>query len=506
MEKVIDIGARREVFWDDYLIDTRYSTAPSMLHHPVRKEVVMKCDRPWEGDCCYFFNILKDDDCYRMYYEARNTPEIYPGPTPGVERQRMRLCYAESKDGLHWEKPSLGICTFEGSTDNNIIWDMDKDDWHDPMVWGDAIYVVKDPNPACPPEERYKGIHVCHRKSGNTLKCLVSGDGIHFRSGWYIMVYKNYFDSLNTFLYDEDTGKYICYFRGWHTSGDPDAKEGATSSKDSIRDIRRMESTDFRNWSEPQLLDFGEDAPDFQLYINNIQKYPRAPHILVGFPARYPDRRVWTDNYDQLCGRENRLDRMEKTIPRYGLTATDALFMFSRDTLRFERPNEAFLRPEPECDWSWVYGDCFAAAGLMELPSDLPGADPELSMLVTHRRWLPDPEGVYLYRHVIRMDGFISRHAGFRPEILVTKPFLFSGDTLRMNFETSAAGYMKVELLDKNAHPIEGYTSCEIFGNSIDRRIGFDRALGELAGQPVRIKITMSDADVYSFQFTGEGA
>ena len=33
------------------------------------------------------------------------------------------VCYAESKDGLHWEKPSLGICEYNGSTDNNIILD-----------------------------------------------------------------------------------------------------------------------------------------------------------------------------------------------------------------------------------------------------------------------------------------------------------------------------------------------------------------------------------------------
>ena len=77
MERVFDIGTRREVFWDDYLVDLRYTTAERILHHPVRKEVVMKCSEAWEGDCCYFFNVLKDDDRYRMYYEARNTPEIY---------------------------------------------------------------------------------------------------------------------------------------------------------------------------------------------------------------------------------------------------------------------------------------------------------------------------------------------------------------------------------------------------------------------------------------------
>lgn len=509
MERVFDIGTHREVFWDDYLVDLRYTTAERILHHPVRKEVVMKCSEAWEGDCCYFFNVLKDDDRYRMYYEARNTPEIYAEETPDADRNLFRLCYAESRDGLHWVKPSLGICTFDGSTDNNIIWDADKDDWHDPTAWGESIFVMKDTNPACPPEERYKGIHGVFRHNNkkvteHTLKCLVSADGIHFRFGWYIYAHDRFFDSLNTVLYDETEGKYICYFRGWHTSGDLKNNAGISAGKDSTRDIRRMESPDFKNWSDPKIIEFGEDAPDFHLYINNIQKYPRAPHLLVGFPARYPERTVWTDNYDQLCGRTNRLDRMKKTVPRYGYTVTDAMFMFSRDSVHFERPSEAFLRPEPECDWSWVYGDCFAAAGLMELPSDLPGADPELSFLVTHRRWFPEKEGVYLVRHVIRSDGFISRHAGFDSKLLVTKPFLFKGDTLRINFETSAAGYLKVEILDKTGRLIEGYESCEIFGNSIDRKVGFNRKIKDLEGKPIRLRIVMSDADVYSFCFTEE--
>ena len=243
MERVFDIGTRREVFWDDYLVDLRYTTAERILHHPVRKEVVMKCSEAWEGDCCYFFNVLKDDDRYRMYYEARNTPEIYAEETPDADRNLFRLCYAESQDGLHWVKPSLGICTFDGSTDNNIIWDADKDDWHDPTAWGESIFVMKDTNPACPPEERYKGIHGVFRHNNkkvteHTLKCLVSADGIHFRFGWYIYAHDRFFDSLNTVLYDETEGKYICYFRGWHTSGDLENNAGISAAKDSTRDIR----------------------------------------------------------------------------------------------------------------------------------------------------------------------------------------------------------------------------------------------------------------------------
>ena len=264
-----------------------------------------------------------------------------------------------------------------------------------------------------------------------------------------------------------------------------------------------MESTDFRNWTEPELIDYGEGAPDFHMYINNIQRYPRAPHILVGFPARYTDRYVWTDNYEQLGGKEDRLARM-KIQKRFGFSVTDSMFMFSRDGLHFQRENEAFIRPEPESDWTWVYGEGYMTDGLLEVPSDLPGAAPELSFLVSHKVWIPDGTGATLYRYAIRMDGFIGRYAGYKPETLVTKPFLFEGDTLRINFETSAGGWMKVELLDKTGHPLEGYTSCELFGNSIDRKVSFPMKTAALTGKPVRLKFTMSDAEVYSFCFTKE--
>ncbi len=89
MERIYDIGSRREVFWDDYLIDDRYTSVFRRMHHPVRREMIAQFDMPWEGDQCYIFCILKDDNCYRLYYNARKTSEA----------DGQRFCYAESPDG-----------------------------------------------------------------------------------------------------------------------------------------------------------------------------------------------------------------------------------------------------------------------------------------------------------------------------------------------------------------------------------------------------------------------
>ncbi len=332
---------------------------------------------------------------------------------------------------------------------------------------------------------------------------MISDDGIHFRYGWDIYSKSMFFDSLNTFYYDPDQKKYICYFRGWHSSDE--ICDGLGACYDRTRDIRRIESFDCKKWTEPEMIDYGDDAHDFHQYINDIQKYPRAPHILVGFPARYVDRYVWSDNYDKLCGVDYRKARMARHS-RFGLAVTDSMFMFSRDGLHFERPDEAFLRPGPENKWNWCYGDCYISAGLMTLPSEFPEADPELSVLVPHRSGIPEEGGRHIYRYSIRCDGFISLSAGYDAAQIVTKPFRFDGDCLSLNFETSAAGYIKVEILDKLCRPIEGYTSCEIFGDSTDRIIGgFSPNIRDLKNIPVRLKITLSDADVYSFKFYSTG-
>ena len=62
---------------------------------------------------------------------------------------REVTCYAESKDGIHWEKPNLGLVDWEGSKDNNII--LDRLGTH-------CFVAFRDDNPNCPPEARYKGI------------------------------------------------------------------------------------------------------------------------------------------------------------------------------------------------------------------------------------------------------------------------------------------------------------------------------------------------------------
>ena len=68
----IDIGGRRELFVDDYLIETRSEGASLQLHSPTPREVVLVTDRPWEGALSNNFTIFRDGDICRMYYLGWN--------------------------------------------------------------------------------------------------------------------------------------------------------------------------------------------------------------------------------------------------------------------------------------------------------------------------------------------------------------------------------------------------------------------------------------------------
>lgn len=489
--KPIAIGTRREFFWDDTLVDTAQTTATFRLHPPQRREVVMVHDAPWEGDGCNYHCIVKDVDRYRLYYLAWQM--LDPDVTPDVINHRsggIVVAYAESRDGLSWVKPDLGIREFKGSRANNIL--LNETD-----VKLDNFFVFLDPRSDCPASQRYKGVAV--DASQGVLWCFSSSDGIHFERAWP-MTDRGVFDSLNTALWDRHRQCYRCYIRDFHPATEPAVDgPGEARSRDPVRDIRWMESEDFKDWSVPQQLGFGE-APDVPLYTNAIQPYYRGDHVFVGFPTRYVQRTAWTPNYDQLPDAERR--RKQVAIqPRYGLALSDCVFMCSRDGRKWNRCDEAFMTPGPERVHNWVYGDCYPAVGMIETASHLPGAPNELSMYAKENHWSGMP--AELRRYSLRVDGFASRHGACRAQRLVTKPFVYAGKELSINFATSAAGSVRLRLRAED----RALTSCELFGDSLDRRVAFAEGdASTLAGRPVVMEMDLSDADIYSFRFLDEGA
>ena len=178
--------------------------------------------------------------------------------------------------------------------------------------------------------------------------------------------------------------------------------------------------------------------------------------------------------------------------------------MTSRDGVNFRRWNDAFLPPGIEREGTWNYGHQAIAWHLVETKSALEGAPDELSLYAVESYWTGTSSA--LRRYTLRMDGFASVHAPMSGGEVVTKPIRFQGSRLALNFATSAAGSVRVEIQDGEGKPLPGFAldDCPpIFGDTIERVIAWSggRTPRDLAGQAVRLRFVLQDADVYAFRF-----
>ena len=88
----------------------------------------------------------------------------------------------------------------------------------------------------------------------------------------------------------------------------------------------------------------------------------------------------------------------------------------------------------------------------------------------------------------------------------MTRPFVFSGRKLAINFATSSAGSLRFELQKAEGHPWPGLAlaDCqEQIGNEIERIVTWksNNDLGKIAGQVVRLHCWCKDADLFALQF-----
>ena len=476
-EHVVDIGDRLELFVDEYLIDRMIGGAGLHLNKPVPREVSLVTDAPWEGNMCGYVTVFRDDEEYRIYYKTWRA-----ALTEGnMEQSPISIAYAESRDGIGWQKPDLGLFILAGSGHNNIVWQGEGENLKG--IHGFAPF--KDGNPACPPEARYKAMGADRKCAG--LYAMVSPEGIH----WSMLsedpvITRGAFDSQNLAFWDAVRGEYRAYLRDFH---------------DGCRGILTATSDDFIRWTDPVWLEY-PDAPEEQLYTNQVTPYHRAPHIFIGFPTRYVERE-WSGSIEALPELEHR--RLRSSVsPRYGAALTDGLFMSSRDGRAFRRWGEAFIRPGLRPRDNWTYGDNYQNWGVVETASDIPGAPPELSFYVTEGYWRG--ESTAFRRYTLRLDGFVSVEAPLTGGEFVTRPLMFKGTRLTLNVSTSAAGSVRVEIQDADGRPIRGFSlsDCpDIIGDEIERGVRWKQGgdVRALAGQPVRLRFVMKDADLYALRF-----
>jgi len=459
VRKPIQIKDQRELFVDTFLIEQLHN-ASLQMHHPQNEGPVFKFDKPWEGNFSAYCTILKDGDLFRAYYRG-----MREAGNDGKDAEVT--CYAESHDGIHWEKPNLRIYEVRGTMENNVILAHAA-----PVTHNFCPFI--DTNPNVKPEQKYKALGGT-QKSG--LVAFVSTDAIHWKKLQEKPVFtKGLFDSQNVAFWSESEQKYVCFFRIWTGEG-----------YHGFRSVGRTTSDDFIHWSEPQDMTFGDTPPE-HLYTQQTSPYFRAPHIYVAIGARFmPNRQVLTEE-QALALNVN---------PNYFKDCSDAFFMTSRGGNKYDRTfMESFIRPGIGLQ-NWVSRSNYPALNVVQT------SPTEMSVYVNENYAQPT---AYLNRYSLRIDGFASLAAGYYGGEMVTKPFVFDGKELEINYSTSAAGGIKIEIQDEAGNPIPGFTleDCqEIIGNQISRIVSWKEktGVGALAGKPVRLHISLKDADLYSFKF-----
>jgi hypothetical protein len=249
-----------------------------------------------------------------------------------------------------------------------------------------------------------------------------------------------------------------------------------------VRTIKTATSKDFIHWTPGEWADYG-DAPPEQLYTNATVPYFRAPHIYLAFPKRFMPFRTKVDD--------------EKNN---GLS--DGVFMSSRDGVHWHRFIEGFIRPGRD-ERNWVHRTNAVSRGIVATAPD------EISLYVARNYTYPT---AYIERMTLRTDGFVAVTAGYPGGELVTKPLIFNGERLYLNYATSGAGSIRIEFQNEKGQALPGFSledSPVLYGDDIDGEVAWERPgtrtdqtpLRNVTGQVIKIRFVMRDADLFSLRF-----
>lgn len=474
------IGQQRQFFFDSSIIEslenTRHRLNPAVK---LADNPVIKRDRPWEGPDMRLAWVIYDHRLgkFRMRYSAGvfrtdgrdEKGEIIVKGEGDEEAAKRVVCEAFSDDGVHWEKPNLGLVEFQGSTDNNIL--------PESALYYYLFEDVRDPDPA----RRYKA----QVRTGS-----YDGDG---------MTFDMYF-SPDAYTWTAFAGNPIIDTEGQHgrwgptdfMGWDPIRQVYAAHMENNYhmhspyrkhRLIGRSESPDMIHWSEPEtIITLDErDYPDTEFY-----HLPVTVHEgwYLGFLWHFSTTNTQHEPY----------------------------FVFSRDGIHYDRTfrepiirrgdNGRFDHVSIYANRPIIHGDevlCYYTGTNWRSPEQL---------LV-----LGDRAEAKIGLARLPLDGFVSLE-GARGEfsVVTTRTFTFTGDELVLNMRAALQQWgawpceVKVEILDGRHAPFDGFGFDEadvLTTTDVNQVVtwGGRSDVSALAGRPVRLKIHFKNAKIYAFQF-----
>jgi hypothetical protein len=501
-----------ELFLDNTMLEVTPGVS-RRLHKPKKHLLnpVVRCDRWCEGNNLQPYTTMYDteDKLFKMW--ARGGSDWKSGYLDG---HAAYMLYFTSADGVHWDKPDLGLVEIAGRRDHNIVFTSDMVSGANavssretkgfvvpsqPMTpQGKKAFfwaVNKHPNPRNA-GEKFVGLAVVqdHRRGAHIV---TSPDGIHWSCAsapfWQTPndVSGKGDDCLMHMFYDKAKQQWALYRRIIPEFSERMVADESDRERKAVdryyRSYAYAESADLREWRNHRfILSMDADDPaDTELYQFACHKFGQTyvGYISV-FYLRDPqqiDIRLATSrdglNFTRVC-------RSEPFIPSGPVGYYDCMAM-------------ACSQPEPIIVNDTVY--IYYTAANFPHSVHVARTDPRIlktgAALATFKR-----------------DRFASLETSDRdpgPCRVVTRPFTVRHSRLFLNAATWMKGSVRVEALTRDWQPIPGFTQAEareIQGDALDHPVRWkdNAGLGKLLGKEIRLKFFMTRARIHAMTLTNE--
>ena len=512
---LIDIGSTRQLFVDDYLIESMTNTrqimnpAVKVPHNPI-----IRAERPWEGTHVALKNVIYDrrDRIFRMWY----TPHQYIARRLGdeivladeYEGPRNAACLATSEDGIHWQRPELGLVDFNGSTRNNLLPPQSSMPELFPPESGPGFYFFEDPHDK-DPGKRFKGLIRTYAAwaadpdgreagsggtdattAGQKFHLYFSPDGFEWTA----------FEGNPVIDYSPKPGRWgPTNFMGW----DPVRQVYAVHMENNLhwrgplgkRVIGRAESPDMIHWSEAEtiLVPCERDSPDTEYYALPVTVYEG---LYVGV--------LWNFRTTNLTHHPQ--------------------IVFSRNGIHYNREyREPFISRGPRDDFD--ANSVYARAPLVHGDRILVYYYGTNSRSPEQAFDLGEKATTAIGLATLPLDGFVSLDGAkgpvdYRPaptdiephSRMVTRSFGFSGERLYLNlqapprFNSAGPCEVRVEILTANHERIPGFSAADAdalttTGSAHAVSWNGNSQVGRFQGRAIRLRFYFKNAKLYSFQF-----
>lgn len=521
VDSPIDMGLEPALFVDDWCVE-RMSGMSRTLHPPRKMGLIKEADgSDWRRGDVYHGNIVCRDNAGKFHMTYRYhwwDPELVKVSAIGIDKahwQRETIGYATSDDGIHWDKPKLGLLEAPAAFHK-----------HESFPFESPAAMSKDNNLGCPidfiydlhahgnvadPARRFL-LRVVRREDTNQFARSLESQ-MYFAADWPDLASDpRWRDKLTP------VSRATLSPRGFRALAgfDASAREWFVVGQDTIgnwrprggRDIARFASPDLVNWGGPDLaLPVARDERrelDHWVEYMDMQAY-RLGGMRTG---------CWLGQLVVFDADRSSPQHQMPTIPgvwRKGLT--ELRLLSSRDAGRsWQRVcGKQVWLPHHEADNG--FDRLVFTAAPVRLEDQLRFYYPchDGDHLVFNR------DGTTYYKDrtrvartawaILRLDGYVSLDAPASGGEILTKVLRVGGARPTVNL-SAPKGSLRLEIQDTGGRPINGYTEADclpIEGDGVRLHVRWrDRPdIGGLSARTVRLRFILHKASLYGFQFGG---